>query len=419
MRLSIISVITGVLILAIGGGAVWYRYQKLVEGTSAYERSNFSTAFKDLEPYNGWGNTNAKYDLACMYLAEHGILEEDSSLSLNQVLAFLKSSAEEGNANAQFLFAEYLSGGPDRSDKKEIKDVTKSYMLYSLSAAHGDKEAVAAMKSLKDDLMGNIISDAESDASKWHVGTPFPQTSLADFAAQKVSFDSSDKTIIPHLKIWFSVNWAEDGKQNEAIFIKQVGTDSLADDDPQNCHACGAYISVETFQGIGSDQSKQENIANILSQEQVNFTEIGSWGDVQPAENDALPYGSPGRVRERQFSFGQGKHLILIPLMYYGQGITNGFYRALIWVENPSKKGSGKWIDAGDIPTYEDDLGFCSKDVSQGPPCYKWSSTTSIGQKDGKPVVIVAAKGQTLNDDDKIIPAPSAIYHFDGTGFST
>jgi TPR repeat protein len=558
VRLGVIGALAGIAILATGGGAFWYRQQKLSDGFAAYGRSDFATAFRDLSPYNGWGNADAQYDLAAMYVTGKGTPKNDvtgfnivsklapggsvkaalllaqlydygqgtdtdpkqaaywyqvaanggdltsqvrlgqlyeagtgvqqdygqaaslykgaadkgyaqaetalgklyiagdgvpqdyqaaltllkkaasandtdaeaqlgviyangeaNSLSFDQAFSYLKSAAQAGNSDAQFVLGGYLTGDNGQDGFQHVLDVTQAYALFDLAAAQGDKDSVAAMKQLKDNLMGNIISDAQAAASKWHVGSPLPKTSLDDFAAQTMSLNSDvDKGTIPNLKIWFSVKWAEDGKQNEAVFIKQVGTDSGANNDPGTCHACSANISVVTFQNTGSYQDPQADTYLEPPPLQVNFTTAGSYGDVQPTENDAIPYGDPNRAGQKRFPFGQGKYLVLVPSSSSGQGQTNDAYQALLWIEDPKNFGEGAWIDAGYISTHEDDSGDCGPGEPESEPCYQWDGDISISQEGGEPVIKVATKGQMPTSDYKsLIPAPSAVYHFDGKKF--
>ena len=71
--------------------------QQFQQGLTAYEQSNYQTAFKLWLPMAEQGDANVQFNLGVMYAKGQGVKQDDF-----EVVKWFRKAAEQGHAEAQF-----------------------------------------------------------------------------------------------------------------------------------------------------------------------------------------------------------------------------------------------------------------------------------------------------------------------------
>jgi hypothetical protein len=90
------------------------------DATDAYQRGDYATAFKIIQPLAAQGDAHAQYNLGAMYLQGHGVPQDAT-----EAIKWFRLAAEQGDADAQAsLGALYLIG------YGVAQDIVRAYIIY-------------------------------------------------------------------------------------------------------------------------------------------------------------------------------------------------------------------------------------------------------------------------------------------------
>jgi TPR repeat protein len=105
------------LMLTVSGGSMVCA-EPLEDGVAAYDRGDYATALRLLQPLAEQGNVTAQIVLGSMYDAGIGVIKDD-----RKALQWYRLAAEQGNADAQFNLGDmYANGqGVTQDDREAVK----------------------------------------------------------------------------------------------------------------------------------------------------------------------------------------------------------------------------------------------------------------------------------------------------------
>jgi len=143
-----------------------------VLGTMYYSGKGISQDYREaihwLQKAGNQGQVDAQYILGAMYFTGKGIPQD-----YQRSVSWFRRSAEKGHSEAQRqlgLMHLYGVGGVR-------KDNVIAYMLWNLSAASGNAEALDLRGSLAKQMNQNQIEEGQTLSTNWQVNTPLPTTS--------------------------------------------------------------------------------------------------------------------------------------------------------------------------------------------------------------------------------------------------
>jgi TPR repeat protein len=131
---------------------------------------NYRDAMQWLLKAGEHGHADAQYMLGAMYFTGKGIPQD-----YQRSVTWFRRAAEKGQAEAQRLLGLmhlYGVGGVPR-------DNVIAYMLWNLSAASGNAEALDLRTSLGKQMNQHQIEEAQSLSSNWQPNTPLPTKSTS------------------------------------------------------------------------------------------------------------------------------------------------------------------------------------------------------------------------------------------------
>ncbi len=129
---------------------------------------DYHTAMQWLLKAGDHGHVDAQYILGAMYFTGKGVPQD-----YQRAVIWFRRAAEHAHAEAQRLLGMmhlYGIGGVN-------KDNVIAYMLWNLSAASGNMEALDLRNSLGKQLSPHQIEEAQSLSSTWQQNTPLPTKS--------------------------------------------------------------------------------------------------------------------------------------------------------------------------------------------------------------------------------------------------
>jgi len=129
---------------------------------------DYRTAMQWLQKAAEHGHSDAQYMLGAMYFTGKGIPQD-----YQRSVTWFQRAAEKGHAEAQRLLGLmhlYGVGGVQ-------KDNVIAYMLWNLSAASGNAEALDLRNSLAKQMNQHQIEEGQSLSSAWQPNTPLPTKS--------------------------------------------------------------------------------------------------------------------------------------------------------------------------------------------------------------------------------------------------
>ena len=363
---------------------------------------DYAKAAKYYQESADQGCSDAQFNLGAMYLNGQGVSADDG-----KAVSLFYQSARQNDANAEDALGQLYATGNQILDDGQImpRSSVLAYMMFNLAVA----QANPGSKDLRDKISASMtpgqISDAQAMSSKWVVGTPLPRDIPYEDWAPDFVFNSVSTTsdVYQASRIWFSREFTDAGKKEYAVFMVTTGDGS---------HASAGSISVATF-----DESKKPGDFEFEPSVQQNFTQVGSYGDVEPLRNPNAPYASPDRLDAPDFDLEHGHYAILVPDQYSGMGETDQGYEIFLF-----DAGTNGWADAGGIATHDDIMGDCNNQDSDGsPPCYSWTGEVSLIPATGSPwpEFVVHRHGTALDASNKVIPARDVIYRYDGKQYSS
>lgn len=128
-------------------------------GVAAYDRGNYETALKALQPLAEAGNPAAQSDLGVMYEKGQAVSQD-----YEEAARWYRMAAEQGYAPAQFNLARMYGLGHGVP-----RDYVYAYMWLSLAAADGNKFEVArkTRDALEKHMTPSQVEKAKRLAAEW------------------------------------------------------------------------------------------------------------------------------------------------------------------------------------------------------------------------------------------------------------
>jgi hypothetical protein len=128
------------------------------EGIDAYDRGDYDTAMKELQPLAEQGDDQAQFTVGLMYSKGQGLPQDDQ-----KAVMWFHLAAEQGVAGAQAnLGAMYARG------RGVLEDYVLAHMWLNLAGAQGDKTAIRNRDLLETRLMTPTqLAEAQRLAREW------------------------------------------------------------------------------------------------------------------------------------------------------------------------------------------------------------------------------------------------------------
>jgi len=134
-------------------GTVWAG--PFEEATDAYQRGDYATAYKIIQPFAAQGDANAQYNLGAMYLQGHEVPQD-----FTEAIKWFRLSAAQGHVSAQNnLGVLYLQG------QGVPQDSTEAFKWLRRAAAQGDVDAQASLGAMY--LTGHGVGKDMVQAYRW------------------------------------------------------------------------------------------------------------------------------------------------------------------------------------------------------------------------------------------------------------
>jgi hypothetical protein len=134
-----------------------FAYAGFEEGVAAYQKGDYSTAFKELKPLAEQGYAQAQYNLGLMYARGSGVAQDDK-----QAVSWYRKAAEQGVAMAQNNLGSMYAKGSGVA-----QDFVQAHMWWNIASVNGDADARE-----KRDMVAVLMSpkqreQAQKLASDW------------------------------------------------------------------------------------------------------------------------------------------------------------------------------------------------------------------------------------------------------------
>jgi len=168
-------------------------YAGLNDGKSAYEKGDYTTAYKEFKTLAEQGNAEAQYQLAQMYHDGEGVPKD-----YFEAAKWYRQAAEQGDAAAQVELAELYKGVPGiMQNYAEVvnwyrkaaeqgdaygqiglgaryafgegvpQDFVQAYMWFNLAAAKGSKPAQTLRDEMAEKMTPPQIAEAQRLSREW------------------------------------------------------------------------------------------------------------------------------------------------------------------------------------------------------------------------------------------------------------
>jgi Sel1 repeat-containing protein/trypsin-like peptidase len=151
-------------------GIPWARAD-LEDGTRAYQRGDYGTAYREFLLLAEHGDATAQYRLGVMYENGDGVGRDDA-----EAARWYRRAADQGYAMAQ-----YKLGSMYRTGRGVDPDSVLAHMWYNLAAlgltGESRKDALQARDNLASLMLKSSISRAERMAWEWRA-TPEPRMTI-------------------------------------------------------------------------------------------------------------------------------------------------------------------------------------------------------------------------------------------------
>ncbi|MEX4148360.1 sel1 repeat family protein [Haemophilus influenzae] len=129
--------------------------QQFQQGLTAYEQSNYQTAFKLWLPMAEQGYAKAQFNLGVMYAKGQGVKQDDF-----EAVKWFRKAAEQGYANAQaYLGLAYTEGRGVRQDYTEAV----KWFRKAAEQGHANAQAILGFSY----LLGKGVQVNKSLAKEW------------------------------------------------------------------------------------------------------------------------------------------------------------------------------------------------------------------------------------------------------------
>jgi TPR repeat protein len=128
------------------------------EASSAYERGDYVTAFKEMKPLAEQGNPVAQLNLGTMYNLGKGVPQD-----YTEAVNWYRKAAEQGNLDAQYNLGLMCVKGEGVK-----QDYVQAYMWFTLAASKGDVDAQRNRDSIAARMTSSQIAEAQRLAREWN-----------------------------------------------------------------------------------------------------------------------------------------------------------------------------------------------------------------------------------------------------------
>ncbi|HEU4851212.1 MAG TPA: tetratricopeptide repeat protein [Telluria sp.] len=171
------------------------------EGANAYNAKNYALALKEITPLAKAGHADAQHLLGLMHYMGRGVPRDPQ-----QALAWHRKAALQGKADAMYVIgAMYYTGNAVPQEHKEAvywfrkaaerghaeaqhalglmyryhvagmpHDRVIAYMLFNLSAASGNKNAIEQRAAIARQMTQEQIQEGQAMSAGWKQGTALP-----------------------------------------------------------------------------------------------------------------------------------------------------------------------------------------------------------------------------------------------------
>ena len=192
-RSCVVVVATGLLLSALGVGAVPAAEDDLAAAIAAYDRGDYADTFERLRPLADEGNPHAQFYLGYMYelgkgvavdlaqaaslyrdAAEQGLIGAQFNLGLAyltgrgveqdpaKALEWLRQAAEQGHTRSQYKIAEMYEAGQGTK-----RDHVQAYKWFAIAAKERYADAKKRRKRVAKKMDPYDIAEAEMLARQW------------------------------------------------------------------------------------------------------------------------------------------------------------------------------------------------------------------------------------------------------------
>jgi len=126
-------------------------------GVAAYQKQDYTTAFKEWQPLAEGGSYDAQYNIALLYLDGKGVAR-----NYDEAVKWFGRAANQGQVKAQYHLGVIY-------EKGELikRDYVQAYKWLSLCAAKGNGGCVAQRDLVEKKLKGSKLAEAQRLASQW------------------------------------------------------------------------------------------------------------------------------------------------------------------------------------------------------------------------------------------------------------
>ncbi|KAL1001113.1 sel1 repeat family protein [Haemophilus influenzae] len=145
--------------------------QQFQQGLTAYEQSDYQTAFKLWLPLAEQGNADAQFNLGLMYYNGRGVKQDDF-----EAVKWYRKAAEQGNVYAQFNLGNmYHDGrGVKQDDVESVKWYRKAaeqgnvYAQFIVGGSYLLGKGVQVNKSLAKEWFGKACDNGDQDGCEYY-----------------------------------------------------------------------------------------------------------------------------------------------------------------------------------------------------------------------------------------------------------
>ena len=130
---------------------------RLEDGLTAYQRGDYSTAIRLLQPFAEEGNLRAQIRLGAMYYDGIGVPRDRV-----EAFKWYQLAAAKGSVEAQYTLGDLYSKG-----RGVQTDVVLAHMWFSLAVAQGHPDASHLISFVKTRMSADQIAEAERLAREW------------------------------------------------------------------------------------------------------------------------------------------------------------------------------------------------------------------------------------------------------------
>ena len=196
--------------------------------------------------------------------------------------------------------------------------------------------------------------------------------------------------------VWFEQSFSDEQVEYHVVFVKNQMV------DPENGEIYGSHADAPV---IGAVVYKLIDGNWQLLSKQKEIGHIGSWGDAPEIE------------RAEIIALGKDNIGFLLDISYSGQGYTNAG-KIIFSYRNHN------WLQLGYLQTSGDNAGVCDDKAKEDEflsACWRFDGNISLAENSSTtayPDLQVVRKGTMTDDNGKIIPVKSSIYHFNGEEYT-